>query len=46
MVAALCRFADVDPLDKQFPLADERNRLAQLADSSSRDPDVCPDRDH
>ncbi len=28
MVAALCRFADVDPLDKQFPLADERNSLA------------------
>ena len=42
MVAALCRFADVDPLDKQFPLADERNRLAQLADSLSRDPEVAP----
>ena len=42
MVAALCRFADVDPLDKQFPLADERNRLAQLADFLRRDPEAAP----
>ena len=42
MVAALCRFADVDPLDMQFPLADERDRLARLADYLSQDPKLAP----
>jgi putative DNA primase/helicase len=31
MVAALCRFADVDPDDAHVPLAEERDRLARLA---------------
>jgi hypothetical protein len=31
MVASLCRFADVDPDDAHFPLADERGRLSRLA---------------
>jgi hypothetical protein len=31
MVAALCRFADIDPNDAHFPLAEERDRLAHLA---------------
>jgi hypothetical protein len=33
MVAALCRFADVDPDDAHVPLADERDRLSRLADA-------------
>jgi hypothetical protein len=31
MVAAQCRFADIDPLDGQFPYEEERGRLARLA---------------
>lgn len=33
MIAAVCRFADVDPDDAHFPLADERERLNRLAAS-------------
>jgi hypothetical protein len=33
MIAALCRFADVDPDDAHFPLAEERIRLHRLADA-------------
>ena len=31
MMAALCRFVDIDPLDDQFSLPEERERLAGLA---------------
>jgi hypothetical protein len=31
MVAALCRLADIDPLDDQFPHTEERERLLRLA---------------
>jgi hypothetical protein len=33
MVAALCRFADVDPDDRNVPLAEERARLHRLAEA-------------
>jgi hypothetical protein len=42
MVAAQCRFADIDPVDEQFPLADERSRLVRLADYLSQDPKIAP----
>src|SRR5690348_3692349 len=41
MMAALCRFADVDP-QEQLPLADERLRLAQLAEHLAHDPECSP----
>jgi hypothetical protein len=43
MVAALCRFADVDPADALFPLAEERDRLARLAAflAASKCPPTC-----
>ncbi len=37
MAAALCRHADIDPLDDQFPLTDERRRLADLAEHLTAD---------
>ncbi|WP_431301678.1 AAA family ATPase [Sediminicoccus sp. BL-A-41-H5] len=37
MAAALCRHADIDPLDDQFPLADERRRLSDLAEHLKAD---------
>jgi hypothetical protein len=42
MMAALCRFGGIDPLDNQFPLADERERLAQLTAYLVADPDFPP----
>ena len=42
IAAALCRFADIDPLDDQFPLADERDRLMQLTAHLTADPDFPP----
>jgi hypothetical protein len=37
VVAVHCRHADIDPLDEAYPLADERLRLARLAEHLSRD---------
>jgi hypothetical protein len=42
MVAALCRHADIDPQDDAFPMAEERARLAQLADLLKADPAFSP----
>jgi hypothetical protein len=42
MVAALCRFADVDPQDDSFRSEDERVRLMRLAEHLSKDPDLPP----
>jgi hypothetical protein len=42
MVAATCRFADIDPDDKHYPLVDERDRLRRLADHLVRDPTIAP----
>jgi AAA domain len=42
MVAALCRFADIDPDDENYPLAEERDRLARLAARLSADPTAAP----
>ncbi len=42
MAAALCRHADIDPLDDQFPLMDERRRLADLAEHLTADTDFPP----
>ena len=42
MPAALCRFADIDPVDDQCPLADERGRLARLAEHLADDPVLAP----
>jgi putative DNA primase/helicase len=42
MTAALCRFADIDPLDDQLPFADERARLEQLATHLGADPNFPP----
>jgi hypothetical protein len=43
MVAALCRHCDIDPDDARFPLAEERERLAQLATFLTRceQPPTC-----
>jgi hypothetical protein len=38
MVAAHCRFGDVDPLDDQFLLAEERDRLMRLGAHLASDP--------
>ena len=42
MVTGLCRFADIDPVDDQFPYADEQLRLARLAEFLAADPDFAP----
>ena len=42
MMAALGRFGDIDPLDDQFPLADERDRLARLVANLAADPNFPP----
>jgi hypothetical protein len=42
MVAAHCRFADVDPLDDHFQLSEERVRLAKLATHLATDPEYPP----
>ncbi len=42
MIAALCRHADVDPVDDQFPYAEERNRLHRLAKHLHDDPVMPP----
>jgi putative DNA primase/helicase len=42
IVAALCRFADIDPVDEEFPYADERDRLARLAAHLIADPACAP----
>jgi hypothetical protein len=42
MVAALCRFADNDPLDFEFPLAEERDRLAKLVANLGADLEFRP----
>lgn len=42
MPAAVSRFADIDPLDDEFPLADERDRLHRLAEHLCQDPDAAP----
>jgi hypothetical protein len=41
MAAAVCRFADIDPVDGA-PLADERARLGKLADHLKAMPDLPP----
>jgi hypothetical protein len=42
MVAAVCRHADIDPADELAPLAEERERLARLADMLAADPVMPP----
>jgi hypothetical protein len=42
MVAATCRFADIDPDDEHYPLVDERHRLIQLAEHLSNAPTIAP----
>jgi hypothetical protein len=42
MAAALCRHADVDPDDANHPLAEERDRLARLAERLRSDPAMPP----
>lgn len=42
MAAVLCRHADIDPADDLFPLADERQRLAGLAEYLTADADFPP----
>ncbi len=42
IVAAVCRHSDIDPLDDQFPFAEERERLTELANVLAADPDVAP----
>jgi hypothetical protein len=42
MVAARCRGGDVDPVDDQFPYAEERERLARLAAHLAASPDAAP----
>jgi hypothetical protein len=42
MVAATCRFADIDPDDEHYPLVEERHRLIQLADHLANDPTIAP----
>src|SRR5262249_49188821 len=42
IVAAHCRFADIDPADDQYSLAEERHRLLRLADYLAADEDFAP----
>jgi hypothetical protein len=42
VVAALCRFADIDPEDERFPYVDERLRLAKLSEYLVGDPEYKP----
>jgi hypothetical protein len=42
IVAAVCRHADIDPLDDVHPFAEERARLAKLADVLDANPGVAP----
>jgi hypothetical protein len=42
MVAALCRFADIEPADEHFPFADERVRLSRFAMQLAADADFPP----
>jgi hypothetical protein len=42
MVAALCRFADIDPEDERFPYIAERLRLAKLSEYLVGDPEYPP----
>lgn len=42
IAAVLCRHADIDPRDDQFPLADERQRLAGLAEHLKSDAELPP----
>ena len=42
LISALCRFADIDPLDDLFPFADERHRLGRVAAYPIEDPDFPP----
>lgn len=42
MVSAVCRHADVDPVDSIYPWAEERSRLLGLADFLHNDPMMRP----
>jgi hypothetical protein len=42
IVATVCRHSDIDPLDDQYPFAEERARLFKLANVLAADPDVAP----
>lgn len=42
MVAALTRFADIDPLDAEIPLKEERARLSRLAVALAEDQEFPP----
>jgi Protein of unknown function (DUF3987) len=42
MVAAVCRHADVDPMDEAFPFTDERARLHGLAELLTNDTEMPP----
>jgi hypothetical protein len=42
MVAAISRFADIDPDDESFPFADEQVRLSRIAEQLVADPDFPP----
>ena len=42
MQAALCRHADIDPHDGDYPYQEERDRLHRLAECLCADPDMPP----
>lgn len=42
MVAAVCRHADVDPMDEAFPFVDERTRLHGLVELLTNDTEMPP----
>jgi hypothetical protein len=42
MVAAVCRHADIDPMDEAFPFADERTRLHGLVELLTNDIEMPP----
>ena len=46
MVAVVCRFADIDPVDERYSLAEERDRLRRLAEHQSLSIDRLPDSNH
>ena len=42
IVAIVSRFADIDPADDRYPLAEERDRLGRLAEDRRQDPIAAP----